>query len=233
MDINNNDFILIQGFMINDLDLKGSELIIYAAIYGFSKDGKQRFHGSRHYLGKWANIAVSNVQNNLNSLVEKGLIIKHEVYKDNVKYCEYSANLDRPKIGQGVTQNKSGVDLKQDWGRPKIGHNNIEDNIDNNIDNNIYSDFEKVIKQKYLGKKTKATRDKVVPKLLKKYSVEELTRCLDRYAKECKGKDKKYILMESTFWNGRYIDYLDCNYEDNYTGKEKQAAASKPKLSDF
>lgn len=108
-------------------------------------------------------------------------------------------------------------------------------NTDNKPDSkpDIYSDFEKIIKQKYLGKKTKAVRDKVVPKLLKKYSVEELTRCLDRYAKDCKGMDKKYILMESTFWNGRYIDYLDCNYEDNYTGKEKQASASKPKLSDF
>ena len=97
----------------------------------------------------------------------------------------------------------------------------------------IYSDFEKVIKQKYLGKKTKAARDKVVPKLLKKYSVEELTRCLDRYAKECRGIEKKYIMNESTFWNGRYIDYLDCNYEDNNTGKARVAATKKPKLSDF
>ena len=81
-------------------------------------------------------------------------------------------------------------------------YNNIDiNNIDNNIDNNIYSDFEQIIKQKYLGKKTKAVRDKVVPKLLKKYSVEELTRCLDRYAKECRGREKQYIMNESTFWN--------------------------------
>ena len=108
-------------------------------------------------------------------------------------------------------------------------------NTDSKPDNkpDIYSDFEKVIKQKYLGKKTKATRDKVVPKLLKKYSVEELTRCLDRYAKECKGKEKRFIMNESTFWNGRYIDYLDCNYEDNNTGKARVAATKKPKLSDF
>lgn len=96
-------------------------------------------------------------------------------------------------------------------------------NTDNkNTDNkpDIYSDFEKIIKQKYLGKKTKATRNKVVPKLLKKYSVEELTRVLDRYASECKGKEKRYILNESTFWNGRYMDYLDENYEDNVNSKK-------------
>ena len=106
-------------------------------------------------------------------------------------------------------------------------------NTDNKPDSkpDIYSDFEKVIKQKYLGKKTKAVRDKVVPKLLKKYSVEELTRCLDRYAKDCKGKDKKYILNESTFWNGRYLDYLDCNYEDEI--KKSPANTRESKYSDF
>lgn len=219
--INNTDFILVQGFMLKELQLKGSELLVYAVIYGFSKDGIHKFYGSRSYIAEWTGISVSNVQKNLNSLVNKELIIKHEVYRDNVKYCEYEVNQAKIKIGWGVAQNSLGVDIKQDWGRNKIGHNNIDNNINNKIDiNNIYSDFEKIIKQKYVGKKTKAVRDKVVPKLLKKYSVEELTRVLERYASECKGKDSQYILNESTFWNGRYMDYLDENYEDNVNPKK-------------
>lgn len=90
-------------------------------------------------------------------------------------------------------------------------------NTDINTDkkpNNIYSDFNKIIIAKYPGKKTKAIRDKKVPTLLKKYSIEELTRCIERYARDCRFKEKKYILNEGTFWNGRYEDYLDCNYED-------------------
>lgn len=79
-------------------------------------------------------------------------------------------------------------------------------------ENNIYSDFEKIILNKYPGKKVKAIREKKVPKLLDKYSIDELTRCIERYSNECKGKDKQYILNESTFWNGRYMDYLDSNY---------------------
>ena len=156
-----------------------------------------------------------------------GLVTKTTEVSGGVKFSSYKAYSQPLKNREGVLQNLEGGSLKN-------RDNNIDiDNIDNNIDNNIYSDFEQVIKQKYLGKKTKAIRDKVVPKLLKKYSVEELTRCLDRYALECRGREKKYIMNESTFWNGRYIDYLDCNYEDNNTGKARVAATKKPKLSDF
>ena len=33
-------------------------------------------------------------------------------------------------------------------------------------------------------------------------------------------EEKRYILNESTFWNGRYMDYLDENYEDNVNPKK-------------
>lgn len=232
--VRRENYILIQGFMLTDLQLKGNELMVYAIIYGFSQDGAGKFTGSRAYLAEWTNSTVRGIQKNLDSLVEKQLIIKHEVYRNSVKYCEYQANLDvLSSLGEGTEF--SGVVNKVPGGSEQSAYNNIDNNITDNIDdnNNIYSDFEKVIKQKYLGKKTKATRDRVVPKLLKKYSVEELTRCLDRYAKECRGREKQYIMNESTFWNGRYIDYLDCNYEDNNTGKARVAATKKPKLSDF
>ena len=33
--IKNENFIAIQGWMINELQLKGNDLIVYALIYGF------------------------------------------------------------------------------------------------------------------------------------------------------------------------------------------------------
>ena len=53
-----------------------------------------------------------------------------------------------------------------------------------------------------------------IKKLLSEYSKEELVRCIQRYSKEVQGTDKKFILMGSTFFNGRYADYLDSNYND-------------------
>lgn len=48
-------YIVIQSFMVNDLGLKGNELLIYAIIYGFSQDGSSEFSGSLQYLADWTN----------------------------------------------------------------------------------------------------------------------------------------------------------------------------------
>lgn len=90
---------------------------------------------------------------------------------------------------------------------------NIKNNKNNKNNNNIYS--ESLIKKimSYPGKKTKNTRDKKLPQLIKKYGEEQIIRCIERYSEEVKGREKRYILNESTFWNGRYVDYLDVNYE--------------------
>ena len=39
--IKNENYVLIQGWMINELKLKGNELLIYALIYGFSQAENQ------------------------------------------------------------------------------------------------------------------------------------------------------------------------------------------------
>ena len=98
------------------------------------------------------------------------------------------------------------------------------------IKENIYSDLIK----KYPGKKIKSVRDNKLPKVLKEYSIEEIERCITRYAEECKGKDKQFILNESTFWNGRYVDYLDENFEEITKSKEvKEEKTIEEKLLDM
>lgn len=97
---------------------------------------------------------------------------------------------------------------------------NIKNNKNNKNNNNIYS--ESLIKKimSYPGKKTKDTRDKKLPQLIKKYGEEQIIRCIERYSEEVKGREKRYILNESTFWNGRYVDYLDVNYEHDNVEEE-------------
>jgi hypothetical protein len=41
-----NNYISIQGWMVEQLGLKGNELLAYALIHGFSQDGKNQFTGS-------------------------------------------------------------------------------------------------------------------------------------------------------------------------------------------
>jgi len=91
--IRDENFVCIQGWMINQLNLKGNDLLIYALIYGFTQDGQNWFEGSRQYIADWCNATKSGVQKNLQNLCAKGMIIKEDVVINNVKFCKYKANL--------------------------------------------------------------------------------------------------------------------------------------------
>ena len=48
----NSNYITVQGWMVNDLHLKGTELLVYATIFGFSQTEGQRYTGSLQYLAR-------------------------------------------------------------------------------------------------------------------------------------------------------------------------------------
>lgn len=89
--VKNENYIHIGGWMINELHLKGNELLVYACIFGFSQTENQSFTGSLKYLADWANCTKQGILKNLKSLLEKGLITKKEYEKNGVKFCEYRA----------------------------------------------------------------------------------------------------------------------------------------------
>lgn len=128
--VKNENYIVIQGFMINELKLKGNELLVYAIIYGFSQN-EQKYSGSLQYLAEWTNSTKQGVIKNLQSLVNKGLIIKNDVTLNNVKFCEYYTtkfNGVLNKVERGIKQSLMGG-IKQSLPN-NIDINNIEDNKD-------------------------------------------------------------------------------------------------------
>ena len=142
----NTDFVNIQGWMINELNLKGNELIIYALIYGFTKDGVSEFKGSRQYMADWTNTSVRSVQNVVNSLVDKGMIEKnnHINKYGSLETSGYKAinvpklsseknSLVEKKIHEGSEKSSSPLEKKVHEGSEKSSHNNIDNNIPNNI----------------------------------------------------------------------------------------------------
>lgn len=52
-----------------------------------------------------------------------------------------------------------------------------------------------------------------IPILLKQYDFKELYKCVERYAKECEGKDPRFIQGGKRFFTEGYKDYLDTNYK--------------------
>ena len=142
----NTDFVNIQGWMINELNLKGNELIIYALIYGFTKDGVSGFRGSRQYMADWTNTSVRSVQNVVNSLVDKGMIEKnnHINKYGSLETSGYKAinvpklsseknSLVEKKVHESSEKSSSPLVKKVHEGSEKSSHNNIDNNISNNI----------------------------------------------------------------------------------------------------
>lgn len=131
--IKNENYVNIQGWMINELGLKGNDLLIYAIIYSFSQDGNSKYLGGIEYLMNWTKSTKQGVIKNLKSLLEKNLIFKEEAISNKAKYCKYWTNMD--------LVNKVYLDSKQSLPRyetkfTKVGKQSLPNNIIYNKYNN-------------------------------------------------------------------------------------------------
>ena len=154
--VTDNTFITIQAFMVNDLQLKGNELLIYSIIYGFSMDGSSWFQGSIKYLEAWSGASRSTVIRTLDSLCEKGLIKKHSREKKGVIMNAYKA----------IPQNETGG-VKMTRGGVKMTPNNIKDNID--INNPSITDKNEINNTSIVKKREKAQFKPPTPEEVQAY----------------------------------------------------------------
>lgn len=145
------NYIVIQGFMLTDLHLKGAELLVYAAIYGFCQTEEQYFTGNLKYLSEWTNCTVRNILNCITSLTEKGLI--SVVLDEKGKRCGFTVTRTSEKssatektsvsVGKKFQDNRKKVPNEQE----KISEKQEKSSTDN-INNIIYN-INNNLKEKY------------------------------------------------------------------------------------
>lgn len=129
--MDNTDFITILAWMKH---LKASlvEKMVFAIIYGFSKDRRSDFRGSRQYLADWCECSTKTIDRALASLCDAGYIIKREEVVKEVKFCHYTVNFDTlDKMSIPWTKCPGGGEILTET-EDKMSHNNIEDNITDN-----------------------------------------------------------------------------------------------------
>lgn len=104
----NENYIQIQGWMINELNLKGNELMLYAIIYGFSQDGQSEYYGSQRYIAKALKISLPTINHLIAKLIQKKLIklLKESHYQAiySVKETLTHQNKVLKKVKQGVKE---------------------------------------------------------------------------------------------------------------------------------
>ena len=138
--VRRENYLIVLGWMITDLNLKGNELLVYAIIYGFSQKENQSFEGSLQYLADWTNSTKQGVLKSLKSLEEKKLI-KKEMIRYNV--YKYSAMLN--KVYDNAKQSLTS-DAKQ--------------SLTNNIDTNNKEYRRKIYKKNFYQKRDSKRDDR-------------------------------------------------------------------------
>ena len=122
-------YIVIQDWMIADLQLKGNELLTYALIYGFSQDGESEFKGSLKYISSFLGVSKSTAQRNLENLVNRGVIEKRVEEISGVKFNRYIARekAEPPivKTSTGCSQNGYGGVVKTSTGCSQNGYGGV------------------------------------------------------------------------------------------------------------
>nr|UWD61173.1 MAG: Replication initiator protein A (RepA) N-terminus [Bacteriophage sp.] len=122
-------YVVLRPFMVEELGLKGSELVAYALIYGFSQDGESWFTGSAQYVADWCGIARRNAINVLQKLTEKGLVEKVRTGRG----CAYRAckNITGDETSLVMKHHRTGDETSPVTG-DETSPNNIGDKNSNN-----------------------------------------------------------------------------------------------------
>lgn len=117
--IRDSNYVVIQGWMITRLGLKGNALMIYAVIYGFTQNGEAEFVGSMKYLADWTNSTIESVRKCINSLINKGYIVKSS---DGSGVNAYKAVLSATYPHEDKTVDNFGSDAERPMQQSCIDH---------------------------------------------------------------------------------------------------------------
>lgn len=154
----------------------------------------------------WSKKQISRI---LRNLIDNRYLIDGNYNKANYDRTKWYAITEK---GLSILPNGEMESLKKENPNDQMGE--PIPYINTYINTDIYtSGDEEDIWNMYPNKKGKAQAIKKIPKILSKYGKEHIARCVERYVKEVKGKETQFVLNGSTFFNGRFEDYLDENYK--------------------
>lgn len=220
--ITDRNYIHISAFMIKDLKLKGNELLLYAIIYGFSQDGESSFSGSRNYLSEFLNVSKPTIDSALNSLCDKGYIIKITETKNRVIFNYYKINTEILDFTGGKEILPGSKEILPPPSKETLHNNNIYNNNYSNKENVIINNNTKEIEDLFnfwnycnIINHSKLTEDmkQVLKTRLNEYDVEQLKECISHYNEAYHSEYEycKYKWNLLTFFKQKnaYLDFME------------------------
>lgn len=228
-----SNHILIHGWMINKLKLKGNDLLIFAIIYGFSQDCLSKFEGSLSYLEKSSNASRNTVIKSIKKLVELGFLNKHNNIINGVKFCSYSQN---EPVVQKLT--KGSAETAPPPSAETAPNNTNIYNTNNNILHKRQSsckpeiDFSKLLS--YINQKTgrsfrvapEAVKKKYKARLKEGYTNADIKSAIDNAVKNQSHRDNNFQYLTFEFFSrsttlDKYSDTTEVKDSLNFTPPTK------------
>lgn len=221
----NDKYTIVPNYILNETDMSAKAIGVYVKIlkYQNSKEHKVYISSLVHTLkdGK------DSISSAIKELVQAGYL--ERVIKRNekgqlagYKYIVYA----KPIKPVGNTKSEPKAE-NPDTDNPNTANPLLKSKIskkENKLKLQTPSSQVDEVWSLYPNKKGKVDAYKKIPLLISNYGFEEIKKCVERYALEVKGKDKKFMAYGSTFFSGRFEDYLDENYEPSNNEKGQEDA---------
>jgi len=174
-------------------------------------------------------LSVQQIRTLIKQFIELGIIKKVQEFPRYLKkptIWEYVSCREGNYQGNTLTNNQNNIQEPSNFKRldvlansQNVSHLNIQDNNSKKelskekiINIPMYEDSLKVLNL-YPNNIGEQEAIAIIPKLIEKYGIEQMVRCVTRYSHTVKGRDERYVKYASTFFKRGYIDYLDENYK--------------------
>ena len=194
------NFVVLEKWMAEDLDVNITELVVFAVIYSFNRNEKGTYYASTKLLREYTNRSERCIKYALKSLIEKNYIKKTNVQNKYGSHNQYEVSKNiknaRAKQANKVCKNcNSDVQNLQPDGAK---------NASNNIDNNIYYN------QSYISKDMKrfGVHNNVILNDESLKYLERITSELNTYIQKCDQFIEDFHLYQQPWTQSQYVECI-------------------------
>lgn len=194
------NFVVLEKWMAEDLDVNITELVVFAVIYSFNRNEKGTYYASTKLLREYTNRSERCIKYALKSLIEKNYIKKTNVQNKYGSHNQYevSKNIKNARAKQ---VNKVCKNCNSDVQNLQLdGAENAHNNIDNIIYNNQSIISKDIVR---LG----VHKNVILNDESLKY-LESVTPELEKYIQKCDQFIQDFHLQKQLWTQNQYVECI-------------------------
>lgn len=190
-------FFTVQDWMVQDLKLRGADLLVFAVIYGYTQGAQGIFNGTGHYIAYITGLSRPSVVRSLDMLVAKQYVQKNIIYKSNRKhYTEYT-------LGDFFVDEGNLQEIEKSTVKEPAKDNNSE------IVQQIIQHLNNATGQHYKADNIK-TKQLINTRLKEGYTLQDFFTVIDKKTRRWADNEKmRQFIRPETLFSNKFESYLN------------------------